>query len=203
MPRNKFLHQVSWWSRHPIEFLWRIAGGVYRKFHPMEPWISRGAIRFLDAHLKSSMQGIEWGSGRSTVWLAPRLGKLTSVEHNRDWHSFVSKQLQECGIGNVDHRFVALEHAESEPTYPLYTPMPKYVAVADEFADNSVDFVLIDGHYRQACVPAAMKKLRPGGFLTIDNSNWMPQSEWGVPESWRLLHRSMGFESETSIWQKP
>jgi predicted O-methyltransferase YrrM len=149
------------------------------------------------------MQGLEWGSGRSTIWFAGRLGRLTSVEHSGEWHRFVNSQLRERGIRNVDYRRIELDHPVDMPTTPRYDVVPKYVAIADEFADGSLDFVLIDGHYRQACVPAAMKKLKPGGFLTIDNSNWMPQSEWGVPTSWPLIHKSTGFDSETSIWQKP
>jgi hypothetical protein len=107
------------------------------------------------------------------------------------------------GLANVDYRFIPLDHAIDEATRPVYEVIPKYVAVFSEFEDDSLDFVVIDGHYRQACLLAALKKLKPGGLLLVDNSNWMSQREWGVPGSWPLAHRSENVMSETSIWEKP
>ena len=72
-----------------------------------------------------------------------------------------------------------------------------------ELADASVDFVVIDGHYRQACVLAALPKIKPGGRLLIDNSNWLSTLDWGVPSSWPLVHRSSNVMAETSIWERP
>jgi hypothetical protein len=58
---------------------------AYEVAHPEEPWISQGAVRFLDANLDRAGAGIEWGSGRSTTWFVARLARLTSVEYDPGW----------------------------------------------------------------------------------------------------------------------
>ena len=85
-----------------------------------------------------------------------------------------------------------LDHPPAEPTRPVYEPLPRYVAVFNEFEDGSLDFVVVDGHYRQACILAALPKLKVGGLLMLDNSNWLSDREWGIPVSWPL--DAHGFE---------
>ena len=200
---KKFPENIIWWATHPEALVRRIAGKVYRRFNHNEPWISLGAVKFCDVHLNKEMSGLEWGSGRSTIWFAKRLKKITSVEDNQSWHGYVKKKLQEDGHTNVDYRFVALDHAFDQPVQAHYDVLPKYVAIANEFPDTSLDFVVVDGHYRQACVTAALPKLKKGGYLLIDNSNWMKRELWGVPSHWEVVHCSFGFDGETTIWKKP
>src|SRR5205807_2025057 len=124
-------------------------------------WIAQGAVRFCDRHLDRSFDGLEFGSGRSTAWFAKRLHKLTSVEHDEAWHRMVLKKLGEQGIGNVEYRHVPLNHPPEAPTHAQYDVIPDYVRVADELADDSLALVVVDGHYRQACVRATIRKIKP------------------------------------------
>ncbi|WP_394821330.1 class I SAM-dependent methyltransferase [Pendulispora albinea] len=185
----------------PWYLMRRIAYKAYEMRHPDEPWISQGAVRFCDAHLHRGMRGVEWGSGRSTAWFAQRLGHLVSVEHSFEWHAIVSRKLE--ALRNVDYRFVALDHPEKQPTVPRYDPQPRYVAVVNDFEDGSLDFAVVDGHYRQACVLAVLPKLRAGGLLLIDNTDWMPLDEWGVPSSYPIVHQSRNVMTQTTVWEKP
>lgn len=193
--------RLLWLARNPVYLARRLAYRAYELRHPDEPWIAQGAVRFCERVLDRSMRGLEWGSGRSTSWFGRRLGHLTSVEHNRAWYEQVSGRLRD--LKNVDYRFVPLDHPESDPTPASYPVVPRYVAVAHEFDDGALDLVVIDGHYRQACVLAALPKLKSGGLLLVDNTNRMPDAEWGVPSAFRLVHRSENVMTETSIWQKP
>jgi predicted O-methyltransferase YrrM len=179
-----------------------IAYRWYELRHPNEPWIAQGAIRFLERALDVNGEGLEWGSGRSTLWFARRLKRLTSVEHNERWYHEVARRLASAGVTNTRLLHVPLDHPERSPTVATYDPVPRYVAVADEFADESLDFVLVDGHYRQACVRAALPKVRRGGLVVIDNSNWLPKAEWGIPPQWPLVHESENVRSQTTIWQR-
>lgn len=178
----------------------RVAYKGYELLHQDEPWIAQGAVEYCDQRLTRTMRGLEWGSGRSTLWFAKRLLKLTSVEHSANWHARVKQRLST--VHNVDYRHVPLDHDEAAPTAPIYDPIPRYVAIADEFPDQSLDFVVVDGHYRQACVLAAIPKLRPGGLLLVDNSNWLPLESWGLPADFRLVHQSENVMSQTTIWEK-
>jgi hypothetical protein len=200
---RKFPDNIVWWAQNPGELVRRIAGKIYRRIHPHEPWISLDAIKFCQKELPPSTIAIEWGSGRSTVWFAKILKRITSVEDNKDWHGYVQNRLNELNLKNVDYRFVPLNHPINEPTKPTYEKLPDYVAVANDFENESVDFIVVDGHYRQACIQAGMPKLKRGGLLLVDNSNWMPRPEWGVPSNWPVVHCSRGFDGETTIWRKP
>lgn len=189
--------------RQPIYVLRRIAYKFYEITHPDEPWISQGAVLFCEKSLNKDQVGLEWGSGRSTAWFGSRLKSLLSIEFDSGWHSKVVRNLQNKGLENVECRYIPIEHSITEPTKPYYEKMPAYVNIADNFEDNSLDFVVVDGHYRQACILAALKKIKPGGLLLVDNTNWVALEEWGVPDNWPLVHQSSNVMTQTSIWQKP
>jgi len=145
---------------------------------------------------------LEWGSGRSTRWYGKRLGKLLSIEHNPYWHAKVTQMIRD--LPNVECRLIALEHPLNQPTKPDYDPLPKYVAVAKQFPDASLDFVVVDGHYRQACIKQALPKLKPGGLLLVDDFGFVPSlREWGVPPCWPVVYESSSPYHDTIIWRKP
>lgn len=194
---------IRHWIRHPLQFCRRVWYYFYERRNPTEPFLAPGAIRFLDAALPRDGVGLEWGSGRSTQWFAQRLGRVVVVEHDQAWFEQVQQQLDAAGIRNVDYRLIPLEHAPEIPTQPVYAPMPRYVRLAEEFPDAFFDFVEVDGHYRQACARAALSKIKPGGLLLVDDTNWIPLEDWGVPASWPIVHQSIKINTTTSIWQKP
>jgi hypothetical protein len=188
----------------PSMMLRRLAKRVGVLLHPGDPWLTRESVRFCQEHLTSEMVGLEWGSGRSTVWFAGRLRKLTSVEHDREWCNRVVRDLSKKNLHHATCLFVPLDHDPSEPTRPIYNPVPRYVAVAQKFVDVSLDFVVVDGHYRQACIRAALPKLKSGGLLLVDNTNWLPHAAWGIPEEWLVVHCSTNImRDETTLWRKP
>jgi hypothetical protein len=188
----------------PVYFLRRLNYKFYEIRHPDEPWLAQGAVRFLHDNLTADGIGWEWGSGRSTAWFARRLRFVTSVEHDGEWHKIVQAKLAAADLANIDYRHIALDHPVDEPTHAHYDVLPSYVTVATDLANNSLDFALIDGHYRMACVLAIVPKMKPGGLLVIDNSNWLASiGEWGVPAEWPIVHQSENVMSQTTIWRRP
>ncbi|MGX7672161.1 class I SAM-dependent methyltransferase [Plantactinospora sp. DSM 117369] len=147
----------------PRYFLDRTRELRYSRSHPDAPWLTPQATQILSTMLRPSDQGVEFGSGRSTLWLSQRVRHLTSVEHDDVWHGTVSARLKAQGVHNVDHLFAAPDvpfdrGAESE-----------YVRTLLRFDDSSLDFALVDGIYRDACAQLSLGKLRPGGLLIVDN----------------------------------
>jgi len=189
--------------KDPVYLLRRVAYKFYELRRPDEPWLSQDAIRCCAALLNQEMVGLEWGSGRSTAWFARRLKHLHSIEHEKGWHEKIRERLKEFGVSNVSYRYIPLDHDPNLPTVPRYEVPPAYVSVINEFAEEYFDMVIVDGHYRQACILAALPKLKAGGYLLVDNTNWLPLSEWNIPPDWKLVHRSSNVMTETSIWQKP
>lgn len=175
---------------------------IQETLHPERPWFSHAAAAVCRARLRKDSSVFEWGSGRSTLWLSQRVRRLVSIEHDPVWFRRVTEALRAAEGCTVDYRLVPLDHPLEAPTHPTYDPVPAYVSAIDRCGDATFDLCLIDGHYRQACVSAAVPHIREGGLLLIDNTNWLPLREWGVPPSWKLIHRSSYGEQETAIWRK-
>ncbi len=152
-----------WTPRYVVD---RIRLMLHERMNPGLPWMGPQAVKFLDNWLRPGDRGLEWGSGRSTVWLARRIARLTSVEHDPSWHAKVKAILGAEGFGNVDYRLAPVEDRETP------SPGTPYLSVVEEFSPGSFDVVLVDGLYRDLCAEAAMGRLKPGGLLVIDNVNW-------------------------------
>jgi predicted O-methyltransferase YrrM len=129
----------------------------------MAPWLTRDACRWLEEWLCPSHVGVEWGSGRSTLWFAERVGRLTSIEHVPSWHARVKSQLENRGVRNVDYHLALLEAIGDHGA-------ARYVEIGARGPTESLDFALVDGTLRDLCTQAAMRRLRPGGLLVIDNA---------------------------------
>jgi predicted O-methyltransferase YrrM len=146
--------------------------------HPDYPWLTPEAVRLLTSMLRRSDRGAEFGSGRSTIWFAERVGHLTSVEHDKLWHQRVSARLRELGLANVDYILAPRDQP------PEFGEISKYASTVLAFDDATVDFALVDGLYREHVTKFIIPKIRPGGLLIIDNVNWyLPPPRTHAPTS--------------------
>lgn len=162
------MKKISHWT--PKYIYNRIALAIYEKQHPDHPWITCSAISILSTYLKRTDVGLEWGSGRSTIWLATRIKSLVSVEDNPEWYQQVNTKLKERKLNNVEYLF------ETEKS--------SYINVATNFPDKSLDFVLVDGQfYRSSCAIKAVEKVKLGGCLVLDNVNWFLPCNSHAPNS--------------------
>jgi len=167
------LSRVSHWS--PRYILARVLEICYHLQVPTDPWLTREANSILRAILKPSDVMVEFGSGRSTLWFAARVGRLCSVESDEGWYKRISGQINALPAGKVSY---------------LYRPVPDpagpgsaYSGVLDDFQDSSVDIVLVDGALRDFCALKAIPKLKAGGVLVVDNVNWFLPSQSKSPDS--------------------
>jgi predicted O-methyltransferase YrrM len=145
-------------------YVWaRTQQARYARAHPDDPWLTPEAIRLLGSMLRPCDIGAEFGSGRSTLWLARRCVHLTSVEHDETWHARVLGALAGEGITNVDYKW----HPRDQPDATGY--QSAYVRVAQHLEDQSIDFALVDGLYRDYVTLFLLPKIRPGGMVVIDD----------------------------------
>lgn len=171
---------------------------LHQRLHPDAPWLTAGATALLARWLEPHHTGVEWGSGRSTRWLARRVGHLLSIEHHPEWHARISEQLARERITNVDHRLVACEPERIEtPEWISAMFASPYVRAVDALDDWSLDFALVDGMYRSACAIAVLPKLRSGALLVVDNVNWFLPSASRAPSS-----RSVADPPLSPTWQQ-
>lgn len=205
----------------PRYFIRRVGQILYQRKHPDAPWLTPAAVLLLSEWLKPGDAGLEWGSGRSTLWFAKRVKRLTSIEQDSAWFERVGMLLRDQGLqAKVDYRYIecTLKEFDEPEAHP-------YADVAQEFEDGSLDFALVDGGIRFPCMRQVLPKLKPGGLLVLDNANrYVPNlvdgkhttvheprsqtlsSKWKVLleelGSWRAIHTSDGIW-DTRFWVKP
>ncbi len=131
---------------------------VYQHRCPNVPWLTRAMVEILESWLKPGDRGFEWGSGRSTIWLAQRVGSLVSVEHDPEWYGRITTELKARGLENVE--------------YHLCEDVQEYSKLSDKFCLESFDFCFVDGEARDHCALEAISLVKPGGILIVDNCNW-------------------------------
>lgn len=187
----------------PRLFVHSVRSWVYEIVHPKHPWWAPSAISLLDATLTRDMVAFEWGSGRSTVWLAERVGSLTSIEHIPDWYSKVEAMLSQARAAHVDLRLEELP-TEAVAFGDAFWEETSYTMAAEGCADESLDLVVIDGACRMPCAWRVLSKIKPGGLLLIDDTLHLGSLEaWRIPKEWALVHGPGPGVWSTTIWRKP
>jgi hypothetical protein len=148
------------------------------------PWLTFPSIHFLNKNINNQMIVFEYGSGGSTLFWSGKTKEVVSVEHDGAWYTKIKKELEVREIKNVSY---FLFEAEPDPGYELKSPdnpsdyisedenaagkkFERYVKKIDEYPDQYFDIILIDGRARPSCIAHGMKKLKPQGYLVIDNS---------------------------------
>lgn len=169
----------------------RVEVFFYEKEKPDDPWLTRSANEMLDSWLTKSDVGVEFGSGRSTIWFAKRVGQLISVEHNDEWARHVRRVLSEQNLENVDYRRFS-ESVGDDRGFDS-----EYLGVIDEVDEGSLDFCVVDGVYRELCALKVLEKIRPGGLLIIDDANRYFPSDSYSPNSRRAADGPKG-----RVWQE-
>lgn len=159
MSTRSFRH---WTPRYAVD---RVRWEIYERRHQDEPWLGPEANTYLSTLLMPTDIGLEWGSGRSTAWLARRISHLTSMEDVPHWHRQVSLQLQSDDVKNVAY------HLAERPPEDDGAWSSEYVGIAAKFADRSLGFALVDGSAREYCAASVIPKIAPGGILVLDDTN--------------------------------
>ena len=167
---------------------------------PTEPWLTRDAVRFLRTAIQPDWEIFEVGSGASTAWYARRARRVTAIESDPVWHWHVAGSLAELPNATVE--------AVAAHDFPM--------RLARE-PDEAFDLIIVDGddeglspdEGRVGCVRAAASKVKPGGILLLDNSDWPRYSPVdAILENWRFV-RYPGFTTgpltpiETTLYWRP
>lgn len=181
-----------------------------------QPWITAESRQLLAERLQPIHRGLEYGAGGTTSFFAPRVEHLYSVEGFDHWYEPLAKRLADLGVSNVS---LTLASAE-ELGYESEAHRDAYVNAHPELAPGSLDFVFVDGEYRDDCMMRAIELLKPGGLLILDNAEiYLPsttRSPWQMPAPatplWeRFLQETVDWGTlwttngvwDTAFWFKP
>jgi hypothetical protein len=138
---------------------------------------------------------------------------VTSIEHDPEW---VKKVIDRCPAADI--RLVSGTTHGRLPAEPQHRNAFKleekgqqffddYVAAIDTFEEGSLDIVIVDGMCRMECVRRGASKVKPGGVLIVDDTDY----RFGDPEEllpgWHAVG-IWGFKTtrdlrETTFFHKP
>lgn len=167
------------------------------------PWLTVGAISFLKRIIRKDMAIFEYGAGGSTLFFARRVKEVMTIEHDREWHQKVLEALQKLRQTNW---MAELVEPEPDPGYSGKKPgdpdayissdenyrgksFKAYAKSIEKFPDGYFDVVLIDGRARPSCFKHAVKKVKDGGYMILDNAE---------REEYAYIHEYLA----NNAWQK-
>ncbi len=178
--------------------------------------MSYSLCHFLACKVSGDADALEYGAGGSTLWLATHVGRLTSVEHDASWYARVLAELHESNLGNCTVHLRKPEAVKNAAdTCGVYGStlvegdFASYVKVIDGFPNESLDLVVVDGRARPACMLHATEKVKPGGYLVLDDSDRARyQDAENKLNSWprrdfRGIKPFAVKPSVSSVWLKP
>jgi len=117
------------------------------------PWMNYNAISFFEDRLTTDLTLFEYGSGNSTKFFAALVGKVTSVECDREWYEHVLEEMPE----NVSLTFVAMDGTE-----PYCESIGKSSA--------KFDVIIVDAHDRNACMQQSSEWVTERGVIVLDDA---------------------------------
>ena len=124
------------------------------------PWYTYPAIEFLRQLDFSDRTVFEYGAGMSTIFWAGKAKSVVSVEDDEQWCATLKARLPP----NAE-----LIHE------PDLSRFPDAITARGPF-----DVIVVDGpargRTRLKCCHAAIPRLRDGGLIILDNSDWLPES---------------------------
>lgn len=156
---------------------------------PIRPQWAPASIPEVEKILKRDMVVFEWGTGCSTAWLAQRVKQVFTMDDDSNWSRRAKEMCSREGLRNVD--FSVYRAGEV-----------KYLEAIFWFAEmGGIDLAIVDGMDRVNCFEYAVKYVKPGGFIILDDSQ---RDEYkkafkieGLEPVWRL-----GTDQTTTLFRK-
>lgn len=108
------------------------------------PWYTLPMLEWLKKQKTKEWQVFEYGCGYSTIWWRANCGIVESVDSNRLW-----AQAVEADFYYTD---------TDSNSYPRACRLKQIF-----------DCIIVDGIFREECVNFCFDKIKPAGFLIIDN----------------------------------
>lgn len=136
------------------------AGYVY-------PWYTKPFLEELSNWCIEDWDVFEYGCGYSSIWWAIYANTVTSVDNNYSWVSSVNNYYKKHNINNANvmYRIINEEYTIGEGG--SFSP---YVNSINE-NDKLYDCIIIDGECRNTCIYEALKHIKKGGVIILDNAD--------------------------------
>ena len=163
------------------------------------PFLVWDAIHRLDELLQPGQRVLEVAGGNSTLWLLERGVEVHTIEPEAEWIRAIETE--------VARRFPPDVQARWTHTHRTGKEAVRSIEALDE---ASLDMVIVDPQGQQIprleALLAAKSKLRPGGWLVLDNSDhpqqWEAVDVFGPPDHVVTGYGAMCLVvTQTAFWQ--
>ncbi len=136
----------------------------------LELWMSQKEASTLKRRMRGIRTYLEWGSGGSTLNLAPIASEhAASIEHNQDWCDSVRNKLAAQNYTTVKLYCAPCQHKNG--TDGTYAEFRSYIDLVDRIGQATWDFVFIDGRARVAAAIKALSYITPKTIVALHDSN--------------------------------
>jgi len=164
------------------------------------PFIVLDAIKYLDGLVRPGIRVLELGGGNSSLWFLEKGVKLVTYEHNVEWAQIILKEVHSNPEKYNENRFNLNVMQGADTITDLKRLENEYFDIV--LVDSMNDFTR-----RNDCIRAALKKLKPGGWLILDNSD--NPVNWNGAEllEGKEMHKFTGFSPmalfvcQTTFWK--
>jgi len=132
----------------------------------IKPYMKEAEWNFLKSYLSKYDIMLEYGSGNSTICIAPLVKELWSVEHSIEWYNIVLKKTKE--LNNIHLNLVEQDKPRTHPT-----KLEEFKTYVNWIKDKNIKFnrVLIDGRARVWCAEAVLNKLEKKHIVFLHDYN--------------------------------
>ncbi len=125
------------------------------------PLYTYPAIEYLNSFDFTTKKIFEFGSGQSTLYWLEKGCEVFSVESSSCWIDKLSPALKNFATHQYFFAKASNEYVESILRFP----------------DFYFDLIVIDGVFsRYLCAKNAINKIKKGGLVILDNSDWYPNT---------------------------
>lgn len=152
-------------EKNPLEYLKiYLKGRINPKSEEKMPWLNYQLVSFMEQQKRGLV--VEFGSGRSTIWLAKSGFQVLSIEHQQKWATQVSDKLKSEGLAHmVDYNLVPADPQKLTDVSLYLRPLLQKKLI------ESLSFILVDGIFRNQCLKACEPFLRKGVPVILHDSN--------------------------------
>lgn len=134
-------------------FFYWLGSLFFRRYFKKYPWVTFGAINWLEINLKKDWNILEFGSGSSTIYFSKKANFIHSFEHNDQWRFRVLKLCDKYNLSQIE--------------IYSYSEMDKVLNFVPE---RKFDLIVIDGIDRVETFKKSFNFVKNGGFILLDNS---------------------------------
>jgi len=156
---------------------------------------NQGEEDFFLSHLTKDMRVLEYGSGASTLAIAPLVKEIVSIEHDANWYNQIREKLPI----NAKLYFAKPNNPDYQDDGTL-EDFKNYVLFPADHDLGKFDLIFIDGRARVACASVCREMAHENTLVFIHDFNH-PEEKWRRQEYYAAEQYLQRLEGVFTMWK--